>query len=158
MQNVLPPEAVLISMDTEEPTLIPLTGELCVLRSQLHPIAVGAGELATPPPESWPRPLLANTPQRRGELASHLLAHIMMMIQAVACITHGPHTEGLAPPLTGPQRRGKQWPGCGISSPATSLVAIGLYPLKASGVDASGERFSGGRRGWGSGAGWPVRI
>lgn len=74
--DVLPPEVMLISMDT---------GELCVCVSSSTPAPL---ELALPPLESWLCPLLANTCQGPGELALHLLAHTVMKIQVSHTAPH----------------------------------------------------------------------
>lgn len=86
--DVLPPEVMLISMDAPEPALLPLTAELYVCVCPL--------ELALTPLESWLHPLLANTCQGTGELASCLLAHTMMMIH----ISHTAPTQKVWPHLS----------------------------------------------------------
>ena len=88
--DVLPPEVMLISMDAPEPALLPLTAELYVCVCPL--------ELALTPLESWLHPLLANTCQGTGELASCLLAHTMMMIH----ISHTAPTQKVWPHLNWP--------------------------------------------------------
>lgn len=72
--DVLPPEVMLTSMDAEEPTLVPLTGELYVC-PQLHPITVGAGHAPA------------------GELAPPLASQSLSVQRRIGLTPFGPHHD-----------------------------------------------------------------